>query len=87
MKKTYTKPEISFESFLMSTNIAGDCEVKTQTKGNLDCGMKIEGYGVVFVSQMTGCVKLPTLGSTVDDAQYDGICYHVPVETKTLFNS
>lgn len=87
MKKTYTKPEICFESFLMSTNIAGNCEVDTNLQSNTSCGLKIEGWGVVFVSSMTGCEKLPTLGSTMDDAQYNGICYHVPYDDKNLFNS
>ena len=80
MKKTYTKPEISFESFAMSTNIAGSCELDTKmpTADKL-CGYPING-SVIFV-EGTQCTRYPSGGV------YDGFCYHVPVEGKHLFNS
>ena len=84
MKKTYTKPEISFESFLMSTNIAGDCNVKTDTKGNMDCGLYFTGVGMVFMTNIGGCTDL-TLER--DDGSFNGICYHVPTDNTDLFNS
>ena len=83
MKKTYTKPEISFESFLMSTNIAGDCNVKTDTKGNMDCGLYFTGFGMVFMTGINGCTGL----EVEVDGSFNGICYHVPTEKTDLFNS
>ena len=80
MKKTYTKPEISFESFLMSTNIAGECELDTKMPtADKGCGYPTRG-GVVFV-EGTQCTTYP------QDGLYNGFCYHVPTEYSNLFNS
>ena len=85
MKKEYSAPRIFFESFQMSTNIAGDCEgiVDNPTKGV--CGVKgsVEGLDL-FVTGVSGCV-IPnedsyTIGS-------DTFCYHSPTEYNNLFNS
>ena len=86
MKKTYTKPEISFESFLMSTNIAGDCEKKTNLPSNTTCGMKLEGLGVVFTTTMNGCTGYK-VEMEMENAQLNGVCYHVPNPDNNLFNS
>ena len=88
MKKTYTKPEISFESFLMSTNIANDCDFKTSQQAKGTCGYKPSDRWVgpnVFISSATGC------GATYPDGVYadgtDTVCYHNPTDTTNLFNS
>lgn len=83
MKKTYTKPEISFESFLMSTNIAGDCEkpfVNNASKGT--CAVLGTGGIAVFDSSVGAACKF-----TAENDQWDGLCYHVPTEAANLFNS
>lgn len=83
MKKTYTKPEISFESFLMSTNIAGDCEkpfVNNASKGT--CAVLGTGGIAVFDGSVVAACKF-----TAENDQWDGLCYHVPTEAANLFNS
>ncbi|MBE6919310.1 MAG: hypothetical protein E7469_06475 [Ruminococcaceae bacterium] len=81
MKKTYTKPQICFESFVMNTNIAGSCELDTPLPSSTEsCGYPIQG-AVVFVEGITGCTYKPQNGV------YNGFCYHVPIESKNLFNS
>lgn len=82
MKKVYQKPAIIFEEFSLCTNIAGDCDVKTQTPVSGDCGYQF-GSNVVFLESVSGCVK--KVKDEMD--QFNGICYHVPLETKDLFNS
>ena len=80
MKKTYTKPQICFESFVMNTNIAGSCELDTPLPSyEANCGYPTRG-GVVFV-EGTQCTTYPP------DGMHDGFCYHVPIESKNLFNS
>ena len=94
MKKTYTKPEISFESFLMSTNIAGDCEAKPDNQSNFDsCGMVFAPY-VVFGSDLGGCttssgnlIPFPVAPNTGTIVKNDTVCYHVPAESSNIFNS
>ena len=88
MKKTYTKPQISFESFLMSTNIAAGCEFKTSQMAEGACGYKPSDRWTgpnVFVSASTGC------GTTYPNGEYsdgkDVICYHNPTDLNNLFNS
>lgn len=86
MKKTYSKPEILFESFTMSTNIAGDCEVRTNLPSNLTCGVWFEGVGFVFVTGMNGCGEFP-VDMDKETASFNGLCYHVPDSNNNLFNS
>lgn len=85
MKKVYSKPEIMFESFTLSTNIAGDCEVKTDVQSNNSCGMEFSGL-LVFMEGMTGCadIQVDNIGG---DGNHNGICYHTLSGEKNLFNS
>ncbi len=84
MKKTYSKPDIAFESFSLSTSIAGNCEVKTDTKGGGECAYPMDGLGVLFVVGMNVC-DLPITDE--QSLNYNGFCYHVPMENSSLFNS
>ena len=86
MKKPYEKPAILFESFAISTNIAGDCEFKTTLLGRNVCGYEPRGGlpgVVIFVHEIEGC----TNKYKDDGDDYDTICYHVPTDAKELFNS
>ena len=84
MKKIYSKPGILFEDFQMSTNIAGDCDTITTLQGKDACGYETRN-GVVFVSSLTGCA-IPAANGEYGDGN-NTICYHVPIDTKNLFNS
>lgn len=82
MKKTYVKPEVYFESFELSTNIATGCEYKTGFAIN-ECTYKLPGgLGNVFVNENTQCydIKAP-------DQSYGSVCYQVPAEASNLFTS
>lgn len=79
MKKKYTKPQIVFENFSLSTSIAGACEVKTHTPAARECGYDMGGY-TVFLTDITGC------SFKIEENKY-GFCYHVPIDTNNLFNS
>lgn len=77
MKKIYSKPEIAFESFSLSQNIAAGCEYTDPKHPDL----YFTGIGYAFT---TGCdVKFSDGGG---DGEYNGICYHVPTDNN-LFNS
>lgn len=87
MKKKYIKPQIYFEDFSPSTNIAGDCEgiVGNASKGT--CAVLGTGGIDIFDGEVGAvCVYTPTdLGGKEDE--WDGACYHVPTEYNNLFNS
>lgn len=79
MKKIYSKPEIVFDSFTLTTNIAAGCGKTINTHVNGACGLPVEGVGTIFTTDITGCeVKI---------AEDDSYCYHVPTNDTKLFNS
>lgn len=86
MKKSYVKPQVFFESFQLSANIAGDCGangiVKTFAKNA--CGVPYGSSGTVFVSTVSGCT---THIDTPDEEQGYNYCYHVPNANDKLFSS
>lgn len=81
MKKVYEKPVIIFESFTLSTNIAGDCGTIINNSAREQCAYELRTGEHVFTSQYAICT------TTEDDGDYNGICYHVPIDTDNLFNS
>ena len=84
MKKVYSKPIVVFEDFTLSTNIAGDCEHKTNTPSINQCGVNASGINV-FMTGMQGCEDFP-VGTPGGDGEFGNICYHVPYG-ENLFNS
>ena len=82
MKKKYEKPIFVFEDFSLNTSIAGDCGLKTDTPSRGECAYILRsGHHVFFSSMADICTKVE------DDGDYNGICYHVPLEASNLFNS
>ena len=81
MKKIYKKPMVLIENFSLSTNIAGDCDTKTNTPSQNQCAYPLRSGHMVFMSEIAACT------TTEDDGEYEGICYHVPNDAKNLFNS
>ena len=82
MKKIYSKPEIMFESFTLSENIAGDCAEPTGTPSEMQCayGEDTDLGVAIFMDEITACIFKRPDGD-------NGICYHIPTETNNLFNS
>lgn len=80
MKKAYVKPEIYFESFELSANIATGCTIPTNHAENV-CKYTIDtpGVGSAFV-EVTLCEYTPA------DGDYS-VCYHVPTDGTKLFTS
>ena len=79
-KKKYSKPEIFFEDFSLSTNIAAGCEYQPLNNAG-DCGVQW-GRHTIFLEGMSGCKKYVIDG----DANNDGLCYHNPTDNN-VFNS
>lgn len=84
MKKIYEKPQILFEDFTLTTNIAAGCETKTTTPSWNQCAYPVK-FGReeknFFLSTISACT------TTEDDGEYEGFCYHTPTEANNLFNS
>ncbi len=81
MKKPYFKPEIIFEDFSLSTNIAGDCDHDTSLQTEGSCGIEW-GDEIIFLTGIAGCKEQ----YETDDGS-SLICYHNPTDTQQLFNS
>ena len=87
MKKAYSKPEILFEDFTLTTNIAAGCE-RTDVNATLNaCGIDFGDF-IVFMEGMNGCrdMKIKPEEGFGGDGAFAGICYQVPAGTN-LFNS
>lgn len=83
MKKVYSKPEIMFEDFSLNNSITAGCNKIINNSAQTQCALLVEGIGNVFTTELaTICTDFK-----VPDGGYDGICYHVPVDTNDLFNS
>ena len=80
MKKTYAKPQIVFESFQLTANIAGDCNTRPNSTNEATCGYNDNGW-IIFQSN-TVC-NFPIR----QDGIYDRICYHVPTGDISVFTS
>ena len=84
MKKAYSKPEVAFFDFTLSTNIAAGCEEKTHLPAIDSCGWKPDPKwpGTIFTDPTDGiCTQTPA------GTKYDALCYHVPTEAYNLFVS
>lgn len=87
MKKIYTKPEIYFESFSLSTNIANDCDAPFTLAAKDICAIP-DANGV----QGMGIFNMTVAGSNCGvhgegNEMYNGFCYHIPTDSNMLFNS
>lgn len=76
MKKTYIKPEVYFEDFELSANIAAGCgKIVPHAEGQ--CRFDVTGMGTVFTSNLE-------CGYPPEEA---GLCYHNPDGDAKLFGS
>ena len=90
MKKTYTKPVIMFESFVLSTSIAAECKNQANFYRS-QCGLVV-GSGRyekhIFVDSTMGCTtEVPYDVANQDFIYENQICYHVPYDAFVLFGS
>lgn len=87
MKKTYSKPDIVFEDFSLSTSVASNCSIKAPANapsvGNGAIQITVAGMMTfnIFVNETQGCNWFE------EDGEWDGFCYHNPGEFNMLFIS
>ena len=82
MKKTYSKPEINFDSFGISSNFANTptaCAYQPDAMQMNSCGYTIAGRSI-FVESNTGC------NYVAPDGAY-GVCYYIPTGDSNIFVS
>lgn len=80
MKKVYTAPKIYFESFTMSTNIAGDCEVQANFNRNV-CAVRDAEGNFLFIGGLVTACAVDTKEETY------GYCYANLSENNNVFAS
>lgn len=76
MKKNYSKPEIVFESFKLSTSIAGTCVFNDTATDLNSCSLEVGGFIIFsdicdFGPQQVGA----------------DVCYDVPTDDTRVFAS
>lgn len=80
MKKTYSKPDIVFESFSLCTSIAAGCEAPVESDGTVKFGRVS-----LFTNELEACGRKPNQDGAFPE--YNGLCYHNPSETYNAFTS
>lgn len=89
MKKTYTKPMVMIESFVLNENMASvtsDCENTFSLQAQDVCGIPdSNGLGMTIFNMSISSSDCFVQGE--EDERYNGLCYHVPTETNNLFAS
>ena len=88
MKKAYTKPQIMFEDFSLSTSIALGCEFESDNNAaEGSCGYFDEGLQTtVFVDGNTGCEYCEP-NKQWGQGDFNTVCYDIPDENYNLFTS
>lgn len=81
MKKTYAKPQIVFESFQLTANIAGDCNTGPNSADEATCGYNDDNGWIVF--QNSAVCNFPA----GPDGKHNELCYHVPTGDISVFTS
>jgi hypothetical protein len=79
MKKQYVKPDIYFDNFTLAVSVAS-CAVKATSTENI-CGVELAPDLIVFTSDVGMC------NITQSDGEYNGLCYHVPLDANNVFGS
>ena len=85
MKKSYVKPQVYFENFQLSANIAGTCgtEIDKSGAGLADansCSFNLPTFGKIFLTE-------GICDNTPQDEIASSICYEHPQNTTRLFAS
>lgn len=78
MKKTYIKPDITFESMALSTDISAGCAMLSMQAPNA-CPVFYPEWGMTLLTE--GMCEAYPPGAT------DYICYHVPIADNNVFES
>lgn len=88
MKKTYTKPRVAIENFVLTQNIAVSCGYKDEdflgwpTQGDKEsCGWN-NGIGEVYWTEKPACS-----GNYSPDLVIGEVCYNSPAGVATIFAS
>ena len=88
MKKTYTKPRVAIENFVLTQNIAVSCGYKDEdflgwpTQGDKEsCGWN-NGIGEVYWTEQPACS-----GNYSPDLVIGEVCYNSPAGVATIFAS
>lgn len=87
MKKVYSKPEIMFEDFSLSSSITVGCSAIVGAPTAGECAYEVVSSRDTKYIFTTGMTNICT--TTENDDEYNGLCYHVfsPEATGALFNS
>ena len=81
MKKTYSRPEVSYENFQLSQSIASGCEGIANFAEDM-CSVTYKVFGAE--------AQLFTLSEVCRDnvpRKDDYVCYHAPSEANNVFSS
>ena len=80
MKKAYMKPQIVFDSFVLTEDIAAGCTLLNSNMQPYVCAVLDQELGFTIFSDYEFCDSTPPGGN-------DTVCYHVPTADWNVFSS
>lgn len=75
-KKEYSKPDISFQNFRLSTELCASCMYQADFAANA-CPVIVAGFPFVLITDDNCEMSAPEVTDT--------ICYHVPITDSNIF--
>jgi hypothetical protein len=83
MKKVYTKPTATFESFMLSSNISAGCAKVAGIEANFG------SYETCYITQNGWklFLSLRTCDFVPQGSDLDSFCYDIPTSELRIFNS
>lgn len=78
MKKTYVRPEVYFESFELSANIATGCKLISNAAERV-CAVLDKDLGYTYFTEHVCDFWTPN--------ETDKVCYNPPADTANVFTS
>lgn len=87
MKKSYSKPDIMYESFRVTTNITSSCDGGAEMlASDYECGKTFSNGQNVFLTGVQGC-GIKVSPDQDGDGMWGTLCYHVPLNLTALLES
>jgi hypothetical protein len=91
VKKKYGKPEVTFENFSLSSNIAGNCGSSLNHHSYDSCGCYTTSsdplHGCVFVDNGFTVFTSSAICDVQPDSGWSQVCYHVVTDELKAFTS
>lgn len=79
LKKPYSKPTVAFQNMFLATSVSSGCSTTMDAQFSF-------GSCVIFYEELGGTV-FNEATDACDFVTDENLCYHIPIESSTVFES